>query len=376
MLAFYISGHGFGHASRDVETINALRSLRPDVGVLVRTAAPRWLFDLTLTAPVDLQHVECDTGIVQIDSLHLDADATIDRADAFHATLDERAAAEARVLGDAGVSLVVGDIPPLAMAAAARADVPGIALGNFTWDWIYAAYPDSLARAPRLLERIRRAYREATLALRLPMFGGFDVFAPRIRDVPFIARRSRFDRAEARRQFSIPPNARAVLISFGGYGLRSLDPALLTRMPEYTFLLTADPQEPRRDDEGAANRLAATSANVITFDERVIYERGLRYEDLVTAADIVVTKPGYGIVAECIANGTAMLYTSRGHFVEYDVFVSAMPRYLRCRFIPHEDLFGGNWQPHLDRLLREPAPPERPRTDGADVVAAIVADYL
>ena len=39
------------------------------------------------------------------------------------------------------------------------------------------------------------------------------------------------------------------------------------------------------------------------------------------AADVVVSKPGYGIVSECIVNGAALLYTSRGRFAEYDVFV-------------------------------------------------------
>ena len=52
-----------------------------------------------------------------------------------------------------------------------------------------------------------------------------------------------------------------------------------------------------------------------------------------------------------------------------------MPRYLRCRFIGHDDLFTGNWAPHLDKLLKQPPPPERPPTNGADVVAAILADY-
>ena len=53
---------------------------------------------------------------------------------------------------------------------------------------------------------------------------------------------------------------------------------------------------------------------------------GYRYEDLVRAADVVVTKPGYGIIAECLANDTALLYTDRGRFIEYDVLVAAMRR--------------------------------------------------
>ena len=38
----------------------------------VRTSAPRWIFDLTLTRPIDWQPLECDTGVVQIDSLRVD----------------------------------------------------------------------------------------------------------------------------------------------------------------------------------------------------------------------------------------------------------------------------------------------------------------
>ena len=80
---------------------------------------------------------------------------------------------------------------------------------------------------------------------------------------------------------------------------------------------------------------------MIALDEDALYASGRRYEDLVRAVDVVVTKPGYGIIAECIANDTALLYTSRGHFVEYDVLVAEMPRWLRCGFIAQDDLRAG-----------------------------------
>jgi L-arabinokinase len=92
----------------------------------------------------------------------------------------------------------------------------------------------------------------------------------------------------------------------------------------------------------------------------------------VRAADVVVTKPGYGIITECLANDTAILYTDRGRFIEYDVLVAAMPRFLRCAYIDHDDLFAGRWQEHLDKLLAQPAPGERPATNGADIAAAVV----
>ena len=102
----------------------------------------------------------------------------------------------------------------------------------------------------------------------------------------------------------------------------------------------------------------------------------LRYEDLVGACDVVATKPGYGIIAECVANGTGMLYTSRGNFAEYDVLVAKMPRFLRCGFIDHDALFAGHWRDALDRIITSPEPPERPRTDGASQIASMIVDAL
>jgi L-arabinokinase len=100
---------------------------------------------------------------------------------------------------------------------------------------------------------------------------------------------------------------------------------------------------------------------------------GLRYEDLVAAADVVVSKPGYGIVSECAANGTALLYTSRGRFAEYDVFVESMPALLRCRFLAPDDLRAGRWSAAIDALLAQPAA-ERPRIDGAAVAARTILE--
>jgi hypothetical protein len=49
-----------------------------------------------------------------------------------------------------------------------------------------------------------------------------------------------------------------------------------------------------------------------------------------------------------------------------------MPKFLRSDFIGHEDLFSGDWAPHLDRLLAQSSPPERPATNGADIAAAAI----
>ena len=359
-LVFYISGHGFGHASRSVEVINALLAHDPDLRIIVRTMAPKWLFDLTVRSsqPIDYHPIETDTGVVQIDSLHLNVGQTVDRASDFMRTFDTRVTHEVAFLNDVRASIVVADIPPLGVAAAATAGVPAIALGNFTWDWIYAAYPDT----DEVVRAIGNAYARADLALRLPMHGGFAAF-PRVVDVPFIARRSARDPLETRTAMGFPLDKRLVLVSFGGYGLERLDLDRLGQLDGFVALVPANLMM-------TAEQLSNPSP--IPLDEPAMYTAGFRYEDIVRSVEVVVTKPGYGIIAECLANDTALLHTSRGHFIEYDVLVAEMPRFLRTAYIDHSDLFAGNWTPYLDALLAQPRPPEDPAVNGADIASRLL----
>jgi len=361
-VAFYISGHGFGHASRQIELINAIGARRPDLGIIVRTSAPRWLFDRTARVPITLVPGECDTGVVQIDSLRLDEAATLSRAVEFYRTLGERSRGEAALLAEHDSRFVVSDAPPLACEAAAAAGIPSVVLTNFTWDWIYSGYSPETAGAAGLVPTIQAAYRRAQAAWRLPMHGGFEPFASVV-DVPFIARHARHSRDEVRRTLNLPLDRPLVLSSFGGYGVSGFDAAALDCLDTYGVVVT------HRDTD---DEIDNAPAGVVQVSESRLYGSGLRYEDLVAACDIVATKPGYGIIAECIANQTAVLYTSRGHFIEYDVLVAEMPRFLRCAFIDHAALFAGRWQTALDRIMASPPPPEQPATNGAEVIAGMI----
>ena len=241
-----------------------------------------------------------------------------------------------------GVDLVVGDIPPLAFAAAARAGVPSLAIGNFTWDWIYGIYPAFDRVAPDVIPAIRRAYAHGDA-----------------RAAAAAARRLRADGGGASRTFpSSRGDRRAIPQRRAG---SSASPAI-ARSCCRPSAATARACRSRRCDGRSASRCIEPVREP---------PAGLLYQDLVAAADVVVSKPGYGIVSECVANGTALLYTSRGRFIEYDLFVAEMPRMLRCRYLSQEDLLAGRWADAIDALLAQPAAPETPAVDGAAVAADI-----
>ncbi len=361
-FVFYISGHGFGHASREVEVINALGDLRPDARIVIRSAVSPSLLTRTIRHAYDLRPGACDSGIVQSTSVAHDDEATVRAAIEFYSTFETRIASEAAALASDDVAVVVGDVPPLAFEVAAALGVPSVAIANFTWDWIYEEHPGLVDAAPWLVPRLRSAYGKTTLALELPFSGGLGVF-PSVRSISLIARRATRSRDDTRRHFGVPVDRPAALLSFGGYGLPSLDLSQVDAS-RWSLVVTdrVQPSGPSRHGQ------------VVPIREDEFQGGGFRYEDLLAAADAVVTKPGFGIIAECAANDTPLLYTSRGHFREYDVLVSEMPTYLRCRFISQTDLFAGRWQASLDALVAQPPPPSRLSADGAAQAAAIISD--
>jgi hypothetical protein len=354
MLAVYVSGHGYGHAARTAEVLREVRRRSSRLTIAVRTTAPAFLFESAVGAPLTVEPVECDVGLVQQDALVIDEVASAAAWRAFQARWDERVETEAGWLRGSQARLVLGDIPPLAFAAAAVAGTPAVAFTNFSWDWIYRHLAAREAALGEAATRAREAYGTADLLLRLPFSGDLSAFR-RVLDLPLVARRPRVAKAEARRRLGLDARP-AVLLSFGGIGLPGLEPGRFSSLRACQLLLTgtsADGPIPSNLRRLGGDELAAV---------------GLGYVDLVGAADVVVSKPGYGIVSDCIGARTRLVYTDRGDFPEYPVLVDQMPHYLPTAFVPNHDLREGRIGAAVQAVLGRSFP-DPPRTDGASVAA-------
>jgi hypothetical protein len=343
-VAFAVSGHGFGHSVRCAEVARAL--LARDVHLVVHTTAPRWLYP----PEADYEPVQLDVGVVQHGGLELDIDATRDAWHRFMLDAERRVADEANALRDA--DFVLCDTPALAFEAAASVGVASAALTNFGWDWIYSSWRGF----EPIVERIRDGYRRADRLFRLPLHScESDAFAAfsTIEDVPLVARRATQSREAVRVAHDLPCDARLVLLSFGGFDAQGLDVEALGQWREYVFV--------------AAPPIRASET--LPPNVRVLPDQPDDYPSLLAACDAVITKPGYGIVADCLANRVSVLFTDRGPFREYPVLADALPRLGNARYIPSDRLLRGQVGDYLDQLLREPRPWSDMCINGADVVA-------
>lgn len=362
-----MSGHGFGHATRSFEVIHAVRRLSPKAHLVIRSSVPRWFIERSLGSDTEISPARVDVGVIQIDSLELDDRATAKAAGEFYSDLDRLVDTEAAWLRSVRADIVVADVPPLAFAAAGRIGIPAVAVANFTWDWIYEIYPAFAVVAPHVIPAIQEAYRHATLALRLPFYGGFEPMRHVVRDIPLIARRSRRGRADVRKRLALEDDRPVVLASFGGHGA-ALPYEAIAASGNFTLVIT--------EYEVSSAATAAPTDRLRRLTSAELDAGDLRYEDLVAAADVVVSKPGYGIVSECIANGSSLLYTSRGHFAEYDVMVQQMPSMLRSRFISQDDVRRGRWAEGIEALLAQPEVGRTIPCNGAAIAAEAILQIV
>ena len=103
MLAVYVSGHGFGHATRTAEVLRVLRRDLPGLPVTLCTAAPPFLFD-GIAAPIEVRPLQADVGLRQRDALVIDEAGSLEAWRAFAATWSQRVEGEVAWLRSAGAS--------------------------------------------------------------------------------------------------------------------------------------------------------------------------------------------------------------------------------------------------------------------------------
>jgi len=355
-IIYYISGHGYGHTIRSVALMDALAKARPDCFFHIRTSTPPWLVREMSHTSCKIYDIPVDVGTVQSDSFRLNRGATLQACQRFFTGLDSMIEKEAGFAESVGARLIIGDVPPLAFEAAFRAQLPSVALANFTWDWIYVPYLSTHPDFQDIIHSIKEAYRKADLLLRLPFHGEMAAFQ-RVQDIPLIARRARRSSTEVRRSLGLADEETPlVLIALRPDDLQAVQLHRLAAISGYRFILLKGTHGDRR---------------FVYVEPNEYY-----YPDLINAADVVVSKLGYGIVADCLAHCRPLVYIPREDFVEHEVLVEGINRCGVASELSYEDFLQGNWQEALDEVSLKSWRSEGIALNGAEVAAEHVLGML
>ncbi|MCL5406007.1 MAG: hypothetical protein M1398_04690 [Deltaproteobacteria bacterium] len=355
-IAYYITPHGFGHAVRSLEILRRLVDFEPNIEPTIISDIPDALVEQNLGSLPGMRRLRLDVGLYQYDSIRFDLEKSLELLSSLNAESEAIIDREVEFLKRKGVRAVISDIAWLPFEAAYRCGIPSVGISNFTWDWIYNTYAAEDPRWDPVISSIRRGYEKCSLFLRLPMHGDCSA-CPRIEEVPLVARKAEKSGSEVRSILGLDSTDKLILVAFVGLELNETAMGNLKNMDGVVFLY----KSPLEFDIPGALR----------FDEAPI-----SFPDAVGAADAVLTKPGYGIVSDCLALGTPVIYTERGLFAEYEVLVKTIESELTSVFIDSKNFSAGNWGPSIRQILSLPRRLPDIRIDGADVCAGRILDLL
>ncbi|XP_030943854.1 L-arabinokinase-like isoform X3 [Quercus lobata] len=332
VFAYYVSGHGFGHATRVVEVVRHLIRAGHDVHMV--TGAPDFVFTSEIQSPRLLfRKVVLDCGAVQADALTVDPIASLEKYSQM--SVLPRAsvlATEVQWLNSIKADLVISDVVPIACRAAADAGIRSVCVTNFSWDFIYAEYVMVAGSHYRsVLQQIAEDYSHSEFVIRLPGYSPMPAFRGVI-DVPLVVRRLHKSREEVRKDLGVLDDVKLVIFNFGG------QPAGWKLKEEYL-------------PAGWLCLVCGASDNQELPPNFIKLAKDVYTPDLIAASDCMLGKIGYGTVSEAMAYKLPFIFIRRDYFNEEPYLREMLEYYQGGVEMARRDMLSGCWIPYLERAV-------------------------
>ncbi len=355
-----ISAHGYGHLTQTVAVLQALAHHHENMVLRIQSDLDRAIIaDRLGNLDFDHEKIQMDVGLVQPDPLHVDLMSSLEAYAVFHDRFEEKVKEEALKLRDWGADIVLSDISYLALAAAAHADIPGIALASLSWDHIVKAYFDMESTQVLVwYQHIKEAYEQSTLAL-LPepaLTGDNFKRVQPIAPVYIPGQKNSSIRKEL--DIDHDDTRPLVLCSLGGIGSEQIPVEAMQKQSDFHWLIHVDRVLPTMDHLHTIERLSHWP-----------------YRHIIASVDGVIGKPGYGMAIEVAAHDLPFVYTRRGHFPDEPVISQWLDQHARALEISKGEWLTGNFTKPLASLWAQPKKPKQP-LNGAEQAASALCEFL
>ncbi|MCL0090051.1 hypothetical protein M1O54_06865 [Dehalococcoidia bacterium] len=333
-ICFYISDYGYGHASRDIAIIRKILNENKDVKMFVKTGGPFHFVRQSLPQKnVEVIQTRNDIGVVfKENSVIVDIERTKEMLDAWIASWDVYIQSERVFCETHRIDLILSDIVPQPFIVADELNIPGIAISNFTWYYIFYNLFGEVAAT----ERIKEAYECADIALVLPFNEEMNIFRKK-KAINLVSREITMNRYDMRKKCGVSDDELLVHVGVG----KSLNPSFMRNMkpieaPDVKFLVSSNADLPFK--------------NVIR-----IPNNDTETQNYIGMCDLVVSKTGYGTVSEAVRAEIPMFLLKREGFTEDELIGGKIEEMGIGKFISEESFLDGVWVNefhHLDIYTR------------------------
>jgi hypothetical protein len=276
-ILYYITDHGRGHATRSIAIIRDL--LKKDFEVIVRNSNVKTFLENSLPGTNIISGITDVGPTINKDGISIDRENSKKNIGHWLDQITEVSKLECDKIAKYSPDLIMSDISVMPFLVAANLKKPSIAISNFSW---YDVLSDILSDQQLLI--LKNAYDVADLLIQLPLGTSMDHFKIKKR-VGFVCRTPTNNKMELRKKIGLKKSELGVFVALGQ----------------------------QSENEISANcddnvKIITTETKVKNKTNLISLPGWIEGQDLVVASDLVICKCGYGIISECMANGTPFLY--------------------------------------------------------------------
>lgn len=354
-IAYFVSSHGLGHATRSVAIINEIHSGNRKFKFIIVSNLPDLFWTNNLQASVDFKNyqIRTDIGLVQTDSFHFDLDETVSLLEKYLEDPTNGLKNLFDFLLKNETCHVICDISPIGIQVAKLLQVKCTLVENFTWDWIYEPLIKKNKKLYAISQRLKNIYDLVDLRIQVKPF--CELHPDGIQIEP-IHRPFKKPPRVIKAQLGLDEGQNFVLVSTGGieYQYKCLNNL---RNSEQNFVICG--HFPKME----------TNKNVVLLP----MNSSLHFPDLVRASNQVVGKVGYGTMIECWAANKKMHGIFRDDFRESEVLKEFIIAEGFGSEITLDQFNSGDWINDLDQTELSVT---KSKTNGNRIAAQVITEQI
>ncbi|MBW6472595.1 MAG: hypothetical protein K0B14_05675 [Anaerolineaceae bacterium] len=351
-IGYFISSHGFGHASRACAVIDKLYTIG-DNNFFIFTTTPEWFFQNSLSFPFEYIETQTDVGLIQADPFTEDIEKTLKALESFLPFSENQYDEFLSFISKRNLDLILCDISPLGLWVADQLGVPSILIENFTWDWIYENYLNQYTQLDEYISILQKIYQLPKIHFTCEPYCERSINSIIVSP---IFRETRTCKEKIRNQLCLDDKDLLVLVTMGGVPIDRHEENLDLYTGNIKFLFPINNADAQLDHE----KIIYLSHNHPYF-----------HPDLVNASDIVIGKLGYSTVTEVLSLAKPFLFIGRKNFRESSVLEKFVRENMVSDEIELNQIFSSNTVDKIQNLISK-TKSEKQAINGADQIAKII----
>ncbi|WP_268544148.1 glycosyltransferase family protein [Candidatus Nitrosotenuis cloacae] len=273
-LLYYITDHGLGHITRSVAVIRELQKI--GIEVIIRNSNVNYLNN-SLPETQIIPGITDVGPVIKENGISINENKTLEQVGKWVKSLHSVSDNESRLISKIRPDLIVSDISAMPFLAAHNTHVNSIAISNFSWTDVLDMLPK------RQIAILRNAYELASLAIQLPLGTEMNVFKNK-KPIGFVCKAPTQRRKLIRQKLGLKESEKAIFINLGSHFV--IKPTVMGNI-----------------------KIFSTGAQINSDDVQYL-KPWVEGQNIIAASDLVICKCGYGMISECLTNGTPFLYVS------------------------------------------------------------------